>query len=328
VFRERIDLEDPVDFLNAVGPRALTDGRLRQWLHRGVSDAEHLLVSSALRPYNKELVATLGRIGPSASVDLEHTQRIAEGRILMRFFEQCDRQGLPLPNEAGALRNDMLFGTSTIAADPAVDSVWPNPSLSEVLGLAQHYGMPTRLLDWSRNGMVAAYFAAAGGVNRVRRCDLNELVRVACNEDGVSQRRIAVWSLDFYSSQTGYRRDPRPLQIVVPPYFQNPNLAAQEGAFTMWRTALGSEESTDRRPLDELMLRSDFWTDEEDHPTFRVVTLPVLAAPTLALLLHGYGYSAARLFPGYDGARRAVVEEEGARAAVKAVDEAFTAAQR
>lgn len=48
----------------------------------------------------------------------------------------------------------------------------------KVKGLAQHYGVPTRLLDWSSSPFVAAYFAFSSTIHN-------------------SNDRIAIWALDI-----------------------------------------------------------------------------------------------------------------------------------
>jgi len=47
------------------------------------------------------------------------------------------------------------------ARAPAYESVSLH-SVWDLVALAQHHGLPTRMLDWSRNPLVAAYFAVTG----------------------------------------------------------------------------------------------------------------------------------------------------------------------
>jgi hypothetical protein len=93
-----------------------------------------------------------------------------------------------------------------------------NSSMSEtdIVALAQHHGLPTRLLDWSASPYVAAFFA------------VNEAV-ASGNTDG----HAAIWALDLRERVWD---DERGVSIVNASAANVARLRSQGGHFTLNRT--------------------------------------------------------------------------------------------
>src|SRR5579863_5919545 len=93
--------------------------------------------------------------------------------------------------------------------------------LFELMALAQHHGLPTRLLDWSKRSYVAAYFAVSSVLEKLDKNDHN---------NAESNDRVAVWVLNV-ARQALFKE----LEIVRVPGSNNANIAAQAGMFTLLR---------------------------------------------------------------------------------------------
>ena len=104
----------------------------------------------------------------------------AEFHVLKMFVDSCDRAVIPLPGDGYDFRKEWMDDqTGHVQRAYRDPSLWPFPRHLPVLAFAQHYGIPTRLLDWTRNATAAAYFAASG-----------------VTEKGSSGDDLVVWALN------------------------------------------------------------------------------------------------------------------------------------
>lgn len=259
-----------------------------QFIFRGVGCSEkHRLVPTALRPASNAL------IGAHDDPDVKPTehrcpvrQKWAELRLVCAFYRHAHRAGLPLPPLEYWLHKALLDGDeSKLTVDTSDERTFPDQRLFPIFGIAQHYGLPTRLLDWSHSPFVAAFFAAESA---------NDL-EIKESDGG----HLAVWLLSANylkrTSQSG-------VHLIEPPTTGNPNLSLQQGVFTLQSYTSGSYEA-----LDEA-LRNQWCYEKvkEGFPLLLKLELPKTETKSLMQQLAVLGFSANRIYDGYQGAAKAV----------------------
>jgi hypothetical protein len=266
-------------------------------IYRGHASDKYELVPTALRLNNKEKLKQIALA--YGDNDTEYTQTLREYVILRRFYKLCDSKGLYL-DEIKRIsltwQERIDFHTLFINEDWLPEDLW------SLAALAQHYGLPTRLLDWTHDKFVALYFAVEDFLER--------------KIDVASVNNIVLWAFCL----NPLLNEPNlglPLHLVQPIYHGNPNLVAQQGVFTLWQSKKKSDLvenklvadiniKVNREPLESLL--EGYFSKKVGFaiPLLYKIELSASMFRQIYQYLVDIGYDASRIYPGYYGVAKAI----------------------
>jgi len=163
----------------------------------------------------------------------------------------------------------------------------------EWLFLMQHYGLPTRLLDWSESALIGLYFAL-----RDHRGDADAAVWVLnpwwLNKQSLGQYEVPAAG-DELVAEWAPRQDGRvkaKLPVAIKPVHATVRISVQKGFFTI--------HGTERGALDRLAGRGN------KGPQLRKLIIPKHAIADMRRDLSIAGITETVIFPELDGLCREI----------------------
>lgn len=195
---------------------------------------------------------------------------IFEFRILNVFLESCDAAGIYMPGNNYISRQKIRSSIDKYLKD----GNWPPEELYDFMSVAQHHGLPTRLLDWTRRSYVAAYFAAS------------EALKLKNTES------LSVWALNANTIRAHGEVDIFPVPSGV-----NKNIAAQSGVFSVLKGKnyyQSLDAYVEEKAISDCLVK---------------LTIPVSEAHFLLGFCRMYGVTGSIIYPDLYGAARSAIDQ-------------------
>lgn len=261
----------------------MNSGYIKNFIFRGMSNSEYELISSFYR-------------GRKESFDHSDTQ-LQEYFVLRDFINACDSTGTLIPNDSVAWR-EFFEDENQIKRMVKEQANWASTSqFYEFIGFAQHYGVPTRFLDWSYHPLVALYFASAEVIDKI----FNMLHK---NEDvDFNNLFMSIW---IYADSNVIPE----VKVINLPKATNSHISFQKGCFTCVTQPVNKFKLLiDESKIGSFLTINDVLKDKSLENNLLKIDIPYALAIDIYSYCDEYNFNGATLFRGPHGSAKYTIEK-------------------